>query len=673
MVPRAVFQILVALRALFSRKPSEGDARLDELCEFAPAGGPLEQRVYWLVRLVDWLGKDPTKVRTRARFFAQTLERNPTWRDAVSGAFGSLVREVDVDVFLAHGGIPDDYQLSSLAKTGLRRRVLPTACRTTDVGEIFVLAVRGRDLLWIGDGAIVETFAALLDDQARSALSRALDRAAVDVAHQIVASAHHPSIRGLDEGARSPFPGLFGAVSAVVEAPADLRVRSALRGRIRECERAIREYRAGLVERGADVATTFLLLLMEQQLDRLRTLSELFTPSFADVGSAVRQLAIAAKHGHRGVLDRSSALLVQNLVDSTAAVGKHYLSRESSSVAPAFIAGVGGGAIMALATLFKFLLSELHAPALYQGLVYGMNYAACFCAAYLLHFTIATKLPAHTAAALARSVQTGGGHKRRVARFVGVWRATVRLQLAGLFGNLVAVAPVALGLDAVHRAITGHHVLDGEHAREVLDATSLLGPSVLYAAVAGVLLWMSSLLGASVDNWVRVSRLSDALATSVVSLRTVGSERAYEWASRWVPRLGGLAGNAALGFLLALVPIFFYAFALPVEIRHVTVSAGSVTLAFAAGGAQPAPLVLAVLGILAIAFTNVTVSFALALWLALRPSETVVAAHAAPTLLRIGLRRWLTGKAPRDDGGERSPTIHLGTTVVPAEHQAASR
>jgi site-specific recombinase len=94
--------------------------------------------------------------------------------------------------------------------------------------------------------------------------------------------------------------------------------------------------------------------------------------------------------------------------------------------------------------------------------------------------------------------------------------------------------------------------------------------------------------------------------------------------------------------LLGGVPAAFAVAALPVEIRHVTVSTGSVAIAIATGDGTRSQIALAVLGVLAIGLVNVVVSFVLALWLALR--------SAADTrhdwlLARAGLRRVL-GRRP---------------------------
>ncbi len=147
---------------------------------------------------------------------------------------------------------------------------------------------------------------------------------------------------------------------------------------------------------------------------------------------------------------------------------------------------------------------------------------------------------------------------------------------------------------------------------------------------------MSSLAGAAVDNWARVNRLADSLATSVPVMKTIGVARAESVARKIAGRVGGLFGNAFLGFLLGAVPALFAVLALPVEIRHVTVSTASVAIAFASADIGVRAVVLCVLGVLVIAIVNVAVSFILALRLALRASDDPA---ATKLLVRAALRR----------------------------------
>jgi site-specific recombinase len=330
--------------------------------------------------------------------------------------------------------------------------------------------------------------------------------------------------------------------------------------------------------------------------------------------------------------------VIRNLVDATADVGDHYLDARRSSFRAAFVAGAGGGLLMVAATLVKIALSSLHLPTFYEGLVFSLNYASVFCAAYLLHYTIATKLPAHTAAALARSVARGRPRRERVAAFVEVARALVRLQFGGLLGNLAVAGPGALGAALVFRGLTRHPLIGPEKAEHLLHANSVLGPSAFYAVLTGIFLWASSLVGAGVENWVKVNEVSAALATGIPAMKTVGVARAEPVAQVVASKLGGLCGNAFLGLLLGGVPAAFAIAQIPMEIRHVTVSAASVALSAATPGVGARAIVLATIGVLVIGAVNVAVSFALALQLALRASED---AGSSRLLVRVGLRSLL--------------------------------
>ncbi len=295
---------------------------------------------------------------------------------------------------------------------------------------------------------------------------------------------------------------------------------------------------------------------------------------------------------------------------------------------------------MALATVLKFLLMRLDLPTFYEGLAFSINYSAAFCAAYLLHFTIATKLPAHTAAALARSVQGREGHRARLDAFLAVWRSAVRLQVAGLVGNIVVAGPLAFAIDVGVMRAFHRHVLTVHEAEHALEANTLLGPSIVFAALTGLFLWVSSLIGAWGENWTRVTHLSDRLATNLRAMRVLGAERARGYADAAVKRTGGLLGNVALGFMLGGIPAAFAIAHIPVQIRHVTVSTGAVALAIATGSAGGGEIALAVAGVVMIGIVNVVVSFALALWLALRATRGMRATGSPAALVRIGLTRW---------------------------------
>ena len=86
----------------------------------------------------------------------------------------------------------------------------------------------------------------------------------------------------------------------------------------------------------------------------------------------------------------------------------------------------------------------------------------------------------------------------------------------------------------------------------------------------------------------------------------------------------GFGGSVALGTLLGMVPVFAKFFGLPLDVRHVTLSSGSLTLAMSSLGVDGAglePFIRASVGIALIGLLNFGVSFALALVVALRARD----------------------------------------------------
>jgi site-specific recombinase len=539
-------------RALLGPSPGASQSTLDTLCEFAPSQGSQHELVFWFLELIAWIRPaEHESVEVRLRYLAALLERHPAWKAKVATALSRLVGSCDVVQLLTSAGIPRDFHFSGAIADWAVTRVLPAACETHDATQIVTMAFKQSDLRWIRRTQSATWLVGLVDPALHETLRAALAQALVDLAHEVVSQAHSSGLRGLMDMSRSPFRGLYEAVTQLNTAPQDAAKARALAGRLAQCASAVEAQREGLAERGASLNTTFRLLRMRRQLRRLALLGALrHDPSPLRIWSALGDLCAQALRGAaaRGLLRGSSDLLVRNLVDTTAAVGRDYLDPEHSSSWAALRAGAGGGVLMALATAGKFLIGNLHLPKLYEGMAYSLNYAAAFCAAYLLHFTIATKLPAHTAAALARGLHEGSSFRARLGRFMVAWRATVRLQWMGLLGNVLLVGPLAYALALGFHALTGQHLLGVDKATHVLESQSILGPSILFATLTGLFLWMSSLMGAAVDNWAKVTGLSDRLATNVKALRKASALRARERADRVTGKVGGLAANLTLGF-----------------------------------------------------------------------------------------------------------------------------
>jgi site-specific recombinase len=216
----------------------------------------------------------------------------------------------------------------------------------------------------------------------------------------------------------------------------------------------------------------------------------------------------------------------------------------------------------------------------------------------------------------------------------------MRSQIAAIIGNLGLVIPGVLLISAALH-LAGHGAMvDTDYARHVLHDQSLLGPTALYAAFTGLLLFASSIIAGWVENWFVLYRLESAIAWNPRITALLGMNRARRW-SRWMrDNVSGLAANISLGLMLGLAPAFTGFFGPDLEVRHVTLSTGQV--AAAAYSLGPSVLTTAsfwwaVAGILVIGPLNLIVSFFLAFRLAL--AATRVAPVDRRLLRQTFLRR----------------------------------
>jgi site-specific recombinase len=241
----------------------------------------------------------------------------------------------------------------------------------------------------------------------------------------------------------------------------------------------------------------------------------------------------------------------------------------------------------------------------------------------LLGFTLATKQPSMTAAALAGSIRerTGAG---RLDNLVTMNARISRSQLAAAIGNIGLVIPAAAAFHFIYREVKGRDFLDAQTAYHVVASFHPLDTGTIpFAALTGVLLWISSLAAGWLENWAVYRRLPEALEYHRVGA-LVGRRTMARVAKFFARNVSGFGGNVTLGFLLGMTPVLGVFFGLPLDVRHITLSTGALTLAgcsLGAGELALASFQWAAVGIAVIGLLNFGVSFVLALAVALRARE----------------------------------------------------
>jgi site-specific recombinase len=156
------------------------------------------------------------------------------------------------------------------------------------------------------------------------------------------------------------------------------------------------------------------------------------------------------------------------------------------------------------------------------------------------------------------------------------------------------------------------------HVYETLDPTA--SGTAFYAIVTGVILWMAALAGGWFENFAVYYRLTDAIAQHPVGA-SVGEVPMKKLARLLKRNLGGWSTSIVLGYLLGFTPVIGRFFGLPLDVRHVTLSTGTLALSVAHFGLPSvgrAWFYEAVAGIAVIFVLNLWVSFSIAAYVGLR-------------------------------------------------------
>jgi site-specific recombinase len=340
----------------------------------------------------------------------------------------------------------------------------------------------------------------------------------------------------------------------------------------------------------------------------------------------------------RDLITSNTTLLAAKMADRSAETGENYITRNRAEYWDMLRKAGGGGSMVALTILAKYLLLAVGFSAFWGGFFGGVNYALSFIAIQLLHWTLATKQPAMTAPAMAVKLKDLSADNA-IASFVDEVTHVVRSQFAAVVGNLALVFPCVLLISFGMQWQFGRHLIDQAEAHHALESLTLLGPTALFAAATGVVLFVSSIFAGWAENWFVLHRLDSAMRYNPRFTAVLGAARADRWALFMRKNISGFAASVSLGMMLGLIPAISSFLGFGLELRHVTLSTGQIAAACASYGLDVwnmpelrSALLWACAGILAIGPLNVGVSYYCAFRLALR-------AHNVSTGERVRIRR----------------------------------
>lgn len=408
-----------------------------------------------------------------------------------------------------------------------------------------------------------------------------------------------------------------------------------------QCTATLERIRRKAGESGVSVRLTYLLARLRQLIERLRLLLDLYDRDEVPLRAVgLMQTLIAGEQQRRHLrafIGENISLLARNVTDHASRHGEHYISEDRAAWLAMARSAAGGGVIIAGMAMLKVQIALLHLPPLTEGVAFGLNYALGFVLIHLLGFTVATKQPAMTAAAIAATLEES--RPRDLERLGDLAQNVVRTQFVAVLGNVCLALPVACLIAWLWPQLFGGAMAPLSKAEHMLHEVHPWHSGALwFAAVAGVGLFLSGLVSGYFDNQARYHQLAGRVA-ALPAVQAWGAARAQRFGEYLDTHYGAILGNLFFGMYLGLVGALGGLTGLPVDIRHVAFSSANLgTAATLLPWAESVVLLpWAVLGVVLIALVNLAVSFALALYVAMK-SRRLGAAQIASLGLLLGRR-----------------------------------
>lgn len=646
--------------AFFGPQSEENEAKralADHLQAFVTAPSLAERLDAWL-RLIHWtrLGTSSSirllgiRMKWREAYLywellLDVLERVPEVRARVQDAIDNILQETNAVTLFGESGLPCDRGFVVEFADRVVRKILPTLRNDRDLSHLLQRQYRHPvEVQWFSDipPPLFARIVRALTPRSTPEQVKALRKAFADgfrllairvqgqgLSEKLRARSHRP-----DEVTLSPFYRLAQLSEQLVTAWQQGGELEALalewRRELSACRNEMRWIQRHLETTGVSVDIVYGLDVLQYCLRRMDNMLDIITARddnqyamtlhtfLTDLIQASLQDCSASY-----LAKASTRLLHKKIVDRSGQTGEHYIAQDREEYRHIWVAAAGGGILTSFTAAFKMLIFGLALAPFLEGFAYGLNYAVSFMLMQTFGLMLATKQPAMTAATLATIMRDQRG-SARLDRIVDFMTKISHSQIAAAVSNVVVVSLAAYALVGCWRVIVGRPLLDFDAAEHVYHTLSPLDSgTVMFAALTGVILWLSSLAGGWIENWAVYHRLPQALAEHRWGSR-LGAVRLQRLADHIAHNIGGWGTNISLGMMLGMTPALGAFFGLPLDVRHVTLSTGTLALASASLDVEwyrEGWFLKAMAGVATMFVLNLGVSFLLSLMTALRAYE----------------------------------------------------
>lgn len=369
------------------------------------------------------------------------------------------------------------------------------------------------------------------------------------------------------------------------------------------------------------------LLKIRQQLYRIEEIfNTLIINSPEDEIKNSKQLIInILKHNShqnniRELIDDSTRLISHLITSHSAEAGTHYIATSSKEYLKMFWRASGGGIIVGFLCIFKMLFSSVQGSEFSHAVLYSLNYALGFIIIYLLHFTLATKQPAMTAATMAKVLSDESNSTDNYKEFANLVAKLSRTQFVSFVGNVLWAFPVALGLIYGLDIILGKNLAITKADKLLKDLDFINSKAIFHACIAGVFLFIAGIISGSISNNSVFHQTPKRIAQSPIINNIFGAKFAEKLSVFYAKNWAGIVSNFWFGIFLGVIAPLGVFLGLDLDIRHITFSAGNFALGLYGKDFEIDAYTfgISLLTIFLIGFFNFLVSFGLSMQLAFR-------------------------------------------------------
>ncbi len=394
-----------------------------------------------------------------------------------------------------------------------------------------------------------------------------------------------------------------------------------------QCKEQIVSLKKKSVNRGISVSLTYRFERLEQILKRLEYLSNILeTISNSSVSGRIIDILktatkyAASKNSLREMISQNFRILSLSITNNSSHHGEHYIANNYSGYIAMLKSAAGAGIIIALMAINKIHIATYDLTQFFNMIFVSLNYGLGFVIIHLLGFTVATKQPAMTASTIASSIKKESSQKAKIGELTELFVTVSRSQFAAVVGNVSIALSVAMLVSFGYFLYSNDMILSSEKATHYL---SELEPSnaLIFAAIAGIWLFLSGLISGYFDNRADYLQLEQRYYHHPFLSKILSSSKRKRFASYMHENHGSIIGNFLFGVLLGITPFIGYIFQADLEIRHIAFSSANLGYSFSSIDMSILEFLKYLVFVLMIGMVNLTVSFALAVNIALKAKD----------------------------------------------------